>query len=99
GNEVIQTTGYQELIDDTNTLKQSYNDLTVEAQNTEAILANSMNGMATITEESTNRQIIAFEDLEQAQQDTITNLQDYYTGLKDHTTDMFNEIDDTIMTT
>lgn len=99
GNEVIQTTGYQELIDDTNTLKQSYNDLTVEAQNTEAILANSMDGMATITEESTNRQIIAFEDLEQAQQDTITNLQDYYTGLKDHTTDMFNEIDDTIMTT
>lgn len=99
GNEVVRTPGLQEVIDETATLNNTYNELAAEATQTEQILANSMNNMATVTEESTGRQIVALEQLSDEQQNVVSELQDYYTGLKDHTQNMFDEINDTIMTT
>lgn len=98
--------GYKELTNTLDVAKQQYTELNglyaenqAELQGLEAVYAESMANMATVTEESTGRQIIALEQLSEEQQNVVSELQGYYTGLKDHTQNMFDEINDTIMTT
>lgn len=96
-SELIEST---EALEAENTnLQNSIVGLQTEYEVVSGIVEQTMEDMAKATEDSTGRQTIAFEQLSEEQQNVVGELQDYYTGLKDHTQDMFNKINDTILTT
>lgn len=85
-----------ELEEQQELLSGSMGMLREEYVTTQDVITQTMDAQVQAVEEGTQRQITAFEDLSQSQQDTLMNLQEYYTSLRDHTTNMFGQIVDVL---